>query len=95
MEKQVNIKIDSKLSGFKQSHFTLPVIDESKFKINSIIIRQGEQEIEANSGHFKIWLNSLRETKWIYANDNQFRVYKNIYDKLDNVLIIIFERIFI
>ncbi len=83
------IKIKSRLTGLNMPFYTIPTLENTRFTISSIIIRQGE---EANTGHFKIWTKDLRNKAWLYINDNNVRSFMEMYKTLDNVLLIMLKR---
>ena len=85
-----NIKIQSKLTNLNQKAFLINNTQNDRYQIKTIVIRQGQ---DTNNGHYKIWCRNLQNNKWLYINDHLIRQYDQLYDSLDNVVLIIFQKV--
>ena len=83
-------KIKSKLSNLKQKYYQVSSIDNARYVLKALIVRQGE---ETNSGHYKIWNRNNVNDKWLYISDENIRQYNELYDSIENVLVIILQKI--
>ena len=83
-------RIDSKITNLRQQTYHLNNSDNVQFRLQSIIIRQGD---DINSGHYKIWTKNLQTNKWLYIDDKLIRQFDFIYESLANVVLILLQKV--
>jgi hypothetical protein len=81
---------DIKLPTIPKNTLTGKPNHQLSFRINSVIIREGET---ANAGHFLIWKRNLDSTKWLRISDSKRTIFEDLVSNLKDSYLIFLEKL--